>query len=169
MDKQFWKKKKLSDFSEKEWEAVCLRCGKCCLLKEVKNNIIFFSNHICSNFNLKTGRCSCYKQRVGPSCAKVNLKLLQTQRELLPETCAYRLLFEGKELPAYHPLVSGDSRSVHKACQTVLEMPFIYTEREVMDAMAQAAKLPYDKAVQSLKPYKVRYVEYYDIPSENQS
>lgn len=82
MDKEFWKKKKLSDFSEKEWEAVCLRCGKCCLLKEVKNNIIFFSNHICNNFDLKTGKCSCYKQRVGPFCAKVDLQLLQTQREL---------------------------------------------------------------------------------------
>lgn len=169
MDKEFWKKKKLSDFSEKEWESVCLRCGKCCLLKEVKNNIIFFSNHICNNFDLKTGKCSCYKQRVGPSCAKVDLQLLQTQRELLPETCAYRLLFEGKELPDYHPLISGDSRSVHKARRTVLEMPFVYTEREVMKAAEQAVRLPYDKAAQLLERYKFRYLEYYNIPPENQA
>ena len=33
----------------------------------------------------------------------------------MPETCAYRLLAEGKDLPAWHPLVCGDSKAVHKA------------------------------------------------------
>ena len=33
----------------------------------------------------------------------------------LPETCAYRLLYEGKPLPDWHPLVSGRADSVQKA------------------------------------------------------
>jgi uncharacterized cysteine cluster protein YcgN (CxxCxxCC family) len=33
----------------------------------------------------------------------------------MPETCAYRLLAEGKELPLWHPLVSGDAKPVHQA------------------------------------------------------
>ena len=33
----------------------------------------------------------------------------------LPNTCAYRLLYEGKALPEWHPLVSGDPDSVKKA------------------------------------------------------
>ncbi len=33
----------------------------------------------------------------------------------LPETCAYRLTFEGKPLPAWHPLHSGDAASVKQA------------------------------------------------------
>ena len=33
----------------------------------------------------------------------------------LPSTCAYRLLSEGKDLYPWHPLVSGDPDTVHKA------------------------------------------------------
>jgi hypothetical protein len=33
----------------------------------------------------------------------------------LPPTCAYRLRFEGKRLPSWHPLLSGDPDSVHRA------------------------------------------------------
>jgi len=33
----------------------------------------------------------------------------------MPETCAYRLLAQGQELLSWHPLVSGDSATVHSA------------------------------------------------------
>ncbi len=168
MDKDFWKKKELADFSEEEWEAVCLRCGKCCLFKTVENNKIFFSNQMCDGFDFKTGKCSRYKTRLGSTCVKVDLNLLKTQGELLPETCAYRLLFEGKDLPEYHPLVSGDPNSVHKARKSVLEMPIIYSINDFIAAMKNIHCLQYGEAERVLSRYRVVFVESYALPAKGE-
>ncbi len=39
----------------------------------------------------------------------------------MPESCAYRLLHEGKCLSAWHPLLSGDADSTHKAGKSVAD------------------------------------------------
>jgi uncharacterized cysteine cluster protein YcgN (CxxCxxCC family) len=33
----------------------------------------------------------------------------------MPDTCAYKLLHEGKRLKDWHPLISGTAQSVHDA------------------------------------------------------
>ena len=33
----------------------------------------------------------------------------------MPVTCAYRRLANGKDLPEWHPLITGDPESVHDA------------------------------------------------------
>lgn len=175
MDKNFWKTKKLSDFSEEEWEAVCMRCGKCCLVKERYGNIICFTNHICDGYDFKTGKCSRYATRICAECIKVDMSVLLKRPELLPESCAYRLLLAGKELPDYHPLVSGTPQTVHEAKQTVLEMPSIHSETEYKKAFEEYRVALFDenisleeclaakKKFESVQPV---YLMVYDIPAK---
>ena len=114
----FWKTKALDQMSEVEWESLCDGCGKCCLykLQDIDTDEIVFTNVACRMLDCQTCRCSDYPNRfqVVDDCTELspaNIGDLQW----LPSTCAYRLLDEGKGLPDWHPLLTGDPDSVHKA------------------------------------------------------
>jgi uncharacterized cysteine cluster protein YcgN (CxxCxxCC family) len=40
----------------------------------------------------------------------------------MPSTCAYKLLWQGKPLPDWHPLVTGDPKSTHASGNSVRGM-----------------------------------------------
>ena len=42
----------------------------------------------------------------------------------MPKTCAYRLVYEGQNLPDWHPLISGRTDTVMKAGQSVAGQVF---------------------------------------------
>jgi uncharacterized cysteine cluster protein YcgN (CxxCxxCC family) len=114
----FWKTKKLSEMTTEEWESLCDNCGKCCLhkLEDEDTGKIAFTNVACNLINLKTCRCTRYSERTRlvPEC--LDLKQHDfAEYTWLPSTCAYRLLSDGKELPAWHPLLSGSVNSVRRA------------------------------------------------------
>ena len=114
----FWKNKKLTEMTTEEWESLCDGCGKCCLhkLEDEDTGKIFFTNVACKLINLNTCRCTRYNERTQLIAACLDLKQYDfTQYNWLPATCAYRLLNEGKELPAWHPLLSGSTARVKKA------------------------------------------------------
>ena len=122
MTQPFWKTKTLSQLSKPEWESLCDGCGKCCLiqLEDEDSGLRLHTDVTCRLFNPDTCRCGDYtnrKQRV-PDCVILTPKNV-TELEWMPQTCAYRLIGEGKDLYDWHPLVSGDSMSVHKAGMSI--------------------------------------------------
>ena len=118
----FWKRKTLAEMSRKEWESLCDGCAKCCLVKleDEDTEEIEFTNVACRLLDCTSCQCSDYKNRQKhvPDCVKLTPELID---DLLwmPPSCAYRLLSEGKDLPDWHPLVSGETESVVRAGMSV--------------------------------------------------
>lgn len=115
---KFWQTTRLSDMSKAEWESLCDGCALCCLhkLEDEDTGEVYYTNVSCRELNENSCRCKHYSQRktLVPEC------LVLTNDDIesfawLPTTCAYRLVSEGKDLFAWHPLVSGDANSVHQA------------------------------------------------------
>jgi uncharacterized protein len=131
----FWKTKSLEQMTPEEWESLCDGCGNCCLEKfeDWESGEIQVFPVACEYLDVTTGRCLIYEERtlVNSDCLSLTA---ETVKEIhwLPETCAYRLLAEGKDLPWWHPLVSGRSKTVHEAgisvCDRVLPGSFVHPE-----------------------------------------
>jgi uncharacterized protein len=122
MAAEFWREKTLADMTPAEWESLCDGCGQCCQLKlqDVDSGAIAVTNVACRLLDLDSCRCSHYDERHQrvPDCIPFDANMARTL-PWLPETCAYRLLALGEDLPDWHPLVSGDRGSVHRAGMSV--------------------------------------------------
>ena len=118
MDLPFWKTKTLEAMSAEEWEQLCDGCGKCCLskLEDEDTGEIHFTSVGCRLLNAETCRCGDYANRrtLVSDCVGLTPENVRTI-SWLPQTCGYRLVAEGRDLFPWHPLVSGDPESVHKA------------------------------------------------------
>jgi len=114
----FWEVKKLDEMSTSEWESLCDGCGKCCLhkLEDEDTGDIVYTDIACELLDRESCCCQDYqhrKQKV-PDCLLLTPKAVDACH-WLPSTCAYRLVSEGTPLADWHPLVSGNESSVHKA------------------------------------------------------
>lgn len=119
---RFWENKPLEALSPPEWEALCDGCGRCCLIKieDLDSGRLFYTNVICEYHDSEACRCTQYAKRslLVPDCIKVTPDVARSH-DWLPDTCAYRLLAEGRPLPDWHPLISGKPDSVHRAGMSV--------------------------------------------------
>ena len=113
----FWKTKTLKEMSQTEWESLCDGCAKCCLVKleDEDTKELFFTSLHCKLLDGKTCQCSDYanRKKYVPVCVKLTPEIVATV-DWLPESCAYRLVHEGKDLHDWHHLICGDRQEVHR-------------------------------------------------------
>lgn len=120
---EFWESKSLLEMTESEWESICDGCAKCCLiqLEDESTNQLVFTDIACDLLDTDSCRCSDYANRSErvPSCMAMNKDNVEQCAEFTPPSCSYRLLLEGKSLPDWHHLKTGDSLSVHESSASV--------------------------------------------------
>ena len=116
---RFWETQALGDLNPTEWEALCDGCGRCCLnkLEDEDTGEVALTRVACRLLDSETCRCGQYdiRRKLVPECIFLTQKTIADVAYWLPETCAYKLRWHGKPLFEWHPLVSGDPESVHKA------------------------------------------------------
>ena len=116
--KRFWEDKLLSDMSTEEWESLCDGCARCCMIKleDETTGEVSYTAAVCHLLDSDSCRCTKYSQRSLLVANCVNLTPDRTvEFHWLPRSCAYRAIAEGRELEAWHPLLSKDPESVHRA------------------------------------------------------
>jgi len=118
MKDQYWKRKSLSEMSADEWEGLCDGCALCCMhkLEDEDTGEVFYTDVACKLLDVKTCRCTDYSNRAKKVADCLVLSANEPQTfDWLPDSCAYRCLAKGQDLPDWHPLLTGDPNTVHDA------------------------------------------------------
>lgn len=115
MSERFWETTSLAEMNDAQWEAVCDGCGRCCLIKlqDEEDDTVYYTDIACKLLDLSTCRCTRYAERqylVG-ECIKLSKDRLG-ELWLMPPSCSYRRLAEGRGLPDWHHLLTGRPEAV---------------------------------------------------------
>lgn len=115
----FWETVRPDRMTQKEWEALCDGCGKCCLnkLEDEDTGEVALTRIACRLLDDASCHCSQYdiRHQFVPECIVLSPKNLDQHAYWMPQTCAYRLIWQGKPLFDWHPLITGDPESTHRA------------------------------------------------------
>lgn len=116
---KFWENIAPSRMTHAEWEALCDGCGKCCMnkLEDEETGEVVMTRVACRLFDDTTCQCAQYpvRHQFVPECIVLKPTNMDANLYWMPETCAYKLLWQGKKLYDWHPLISGDPQTVHDA------------------------------------------------------
>jgi len=123
----------MAQMSREEWESLCDGCGKCCCirLEDEDTGQIYITDVACKLFDPNRCQCSDYANRSARVSDCVTLSADNvSQLNWMPQTCAYRLIAEGKDLPDYHHLISGSRDTIHEVGMSVQDA---VTSEELVD------------------------------------
>lgn len=114
---KFWQDTALEDMTPEQWESLCDGCGKCCRMQFVDQEaqILMQTDVACYLLDTETIKCSDYanRQSLVPDCVQITPQNIE-QLFWLPDTCGYRRVQSGRDLPKWHHLNCNNSQAVHQ-------------------------------------------------------
>lgn len=132
--KRFWEHYSLEEMTDTEWEALCDGCGQCCQIKleDPESGERAITDVVCRLMDTTTARCSDYTHRFSrvPECLQLSRDKL-AEYNWLPDSCAYRCLYENRALADWHPLRSGSDHCMRE--QGISVAGRVYSEANVSD------------------------------------
>lgn len=118
----FWETTSLKDMTRKQWESLCDGCALCCLhkLEDEDTEEVYYTDVHCRYMDTANCNCTVYleRQEKVPNCVWLTPDQA-SEFHWLPDSCAYRVLAEGRKLADWHPLISGDPNSVHESGMSI--------------------------------------------------
>ena len=135
----FWRDKSLQEMTAAQWESLCDGCGVCCLekLEDAETGVVDYTAVACRHLDTTSCRCRVYDRRheLNADCIRMTAETLKSLH-WLPDSCAYRRLAEGRDLPSWHPLVSGNPETVHKEGVGIRDrvLSALYVHRDDLEA-----------------------------------
>lgn len=106
----------LAELNAREWELLCDGCARCCLKKLQDEDAagqgparLMYTRVVCRYLDQQKCSCTAYSRRnvLVPDCLVLDMSVLQASVDWIPDTCAYKLRYQNKPLPDWHPLLSG--------------------------------------------------------------
>ncbi len=95
----------LRRMTPREWDAICKKCGICCLIKfDMGGNQIVYIKRSCVHLDCNSRECKIYSERLTcrlGKCHKVDIDLVLAGG-MVPDSCGYREYIFG---PAKYPAV----------------------------------------------------------------
>jgi len=138
MDQTPWWQRPLAELDEQQWEQLCDGCGKCCLhkLEDSQSGAVTYTRVACQLLDTTVCQCKDYSRRQlkVKDCLQVTPAMAKND-DSLPNTCAYRLIAQGADLPEWHPLKTGDKASTIKQGKSVADrvLSEIYVHPDGLD------------------------------------
>lgn len=121
---RFWELP-LESLDRKEWESLCDGCARCCL-KKLQDDTgesddgageLWYTRVVCRYLDQQKCQCTAYDNRqvLVPDCLVLDMSVLRTALHWIPDSCAYKLRYQNKPLPAWHPLLTGSRQAMQEA------------------------------------------------------
>ena len=116
MDK-FWLTTAMHEMTTEQWESLCDGCAKCCRMQFIDDDedLLMQTDVVCYLLDLKALQCTDYANRTSlvPDCMQITPDNIK-EFFWLPDTCGYRRVLAGDDLPEWHHLISGSRQTIHQ-------------------------------------------------------